>query len=164
MNWMVRRFIPLVLAVAVVIVASPIARELCAASCAEESTASAPSPHAHHGSGHSMAGDEMPSQHMHGAQSQTTPQAQTSMSGGSDEQSLAGCSLSLSIGSASGCLHDGEWQAASAPSAKLVLDAPAVLAKALEAPGPPGTVTSFARVGSVPNPPIPLAHGTPLRV
>jgi hypothetical protein len=162
MNWMTRRLIPLVLAV--VIGASPIARELCAASCVEEPTASAPSPHAHHGSSHSLAGDEMPSQHMHGSQSQTTPGARTARSGGSDEQSLAGCSLSQFIGSASGCLHDGEWQAASAPAAKLVLEAPAVLAKALEAPGPPGTVTSSARVGSVPGPPIPLAHGTPLRV
>src|SRR5687768_17025958 len=160
-NWMVRRFVPLMLAVIVGI--SPTARELCVVLCAQPAASASAATHEHHGSGHSVAVSEAPAHHIHGRHSHATPGAETSIAGRSDEPAMPCCTLSLSEASTR-CIHDGESQAVSALITKQVLDSPVALLHVVGGVGPAGSATAILRVASVARSPIPLALRTPLRV
>jgi hypothetical protein len=158
---MLQRLMPLVLAL--VVGASPIARELCVAACAEPATASAGSRQAHHGAGHSMADHEMPAHHAKAADVPPTPGIEMSASRSSDERDMEICRSGPSIGSSAACHHGGEWQPAAALTAKPALSAPAAPRHVANA-DPPGLASSASRGGSFARPPVSLALHTPLRV
>ena len=173
---MLRRVITL--ALAVLVGATPIARELCVVSCAAPPTAAAiPSAHGQHGGAHAMAGHDMPGHEMPGHEmpgddvrgqdaaihATSASRAQVPAAAGSDERAMACCTPGVAIGS-SDCAPGGEWQAASAPTAKLALDAPAVLPRVDGVADPPGRALSSARVALAAHSPVPLALRTPLRV
>lgn len=134
MDWMLHRLVPL--ALAVVVGATPIAREICQATCAVHQPASTFS-HEHHGSGH-------------------TP------SGYGHRTAMPCCELSVSAG-AHGCMHEGDALAASTPAVKISINIPAVVPQVVEA-ADPGGPTSLIYLDSRSRPPILLSLRTPLRV
>ena len=160
-NWMARRFVPLMLAV--IVGMSPTAHVLCGVLCAQLAASPSAATHGHHRSAHSAAGPEAPAHHIHRRHSHTTPDAETPAAGRSDEPAMTCRTLSLSE-AATRCIHDGGLQAASAPGTKLVVDPPDALPQVVEGVGPPGSAPAILRVASVARPPIPLALRTPLRV
>ena len=158
---MVRRFVPLMLAVIVGI--SPTVRELCVVLCAQGGGSPSATTHRHDGSAHSVAEPEAAAHHIHSRHSHATPDAEASIAGRSDESAMPYCTLSLSEASTR-CIHDGESQAVSALITKQVLDPPVALPHVVGGVGPAGSATAILRVASVARSPIPLALRTPLRV
>ena len=165
MNGMSRRLLPLLLAV--IVGATPIAREICLMSCAETSAVPAFSAHAHHGTGHSMAGHEMSGHDMGAPDAARQPGTllRTRMAPGAQHVSAPSCASSASSG-VSHCLLAAEWQAAQAQAlgTKLVIAAPAFVAHHDEPPGWLTTGALFASRSTSAPASVPLALRTPLRV
>jgi hypothetical protein len=160
-KWMVRRLVPLMLAV--IVGTSPTVRDWCAVFCAQPVASAAAATHEHHGSGHSAAGPAAPAHDVHGGHSHATPQAETSIAGRSNEPAMPCCTLSLFEASIR-CLHDGSSEAAFAPITKPALDPPVARPQVVTGVGPPPSAAAVLRVASAASPPNPLALRTPLRV
>jgi hypothetical protein len=160
------RLIAVVLAT--VLGATPLARELCSASCDDLHDAPASSSQKQHESGHVMAdhgtpghhvsGHEMPGQERHGHQSRGH---EMTSSGPSHAAAMFCCDAALAIGQAS-CAHGTDGQGAPAPAATIV-GPPAVVTAVVNVPDVAASAVPASLLSTF-RTPIPLALRTPLRV
>ena len=159
MNSMFHRLLSLV--VVAVIGATPVARGLCYASCAEHpdhSGASAPATHADHVAGHATAANATVAHETaaHETAHSVPPPAHI-------QPAAAPCCTPAFSATHRTCVHRADWQVASPPVAKPVVDPPALLTApvgfdVLTVAAPPAARDPLART------PIPLSLRTPLRV
>lgn len=163
---MLHRLIPLVLAVVVGV--TPIVGEICQLSCAEAEASS--SSQSHHGAGSSSSAHHQMPEHERGRPEASGGQPIAAHDHDGDESApehprgtAGACGLSLSA-VPHRCGHQGKWQAASAPAAKIMIAAPVVVPEFAAAADLVANEAPFASIGSLAPVPIPLALRTPLRV
>jgi hypothetical protein len=147
MNWMLRRLIPLVLAV--VVGALPMVRDFCQLSCAEAGSAAQSAQPAHHHHSADAAEDQM-------AGRETGALAAGDRTPSADHHSIQGVPH--------GCTHSESWQAAVSPSTKLVIAAPTVVSQVVYSAAFDLVDAPLALVDLRPRSPILGSLRTPLRV
>jgi hypothetical protein len=158
------------LLLATVVGATPLARELCSASCAEHHDASTSAAHAHHLSSDATAqrvthGHEVPA---HQATGHGTPGHEmrgdgVAFSGAPHAAAMACCDSAKSIGQQT-CAHGTDGQTAAASATTSLVDTPAVVAAVVAPPGIFDPTISLTSIHPISRTPVPLSLRTPLRV